>query len=73
MKIIQKIYIPARQRPLLGVARALAVRACPAKAAQIKLRSRLTGGVDIKARERSLLSYLTKPITKTLSNAFGER
>jgi len=37
------------------------------------LRSRLTGGVDIKARERSLFSYLTKPITKTLSNAFGER
>jgi adhesin transport system membrane fusion protein len=44
-----------------------------AKAAQIKLRPGLTGSVDIKALERSVLSYLTKPITKTLSNAFGER
>jgi len=44
-----------------------------AKAAQIKLRPGLTGSVDIKALERSVLSYLTKPVTKTLSNAFGER
>ena len=44
-----------------------------AKAEQIKLRPGLTGSVDIKALERSVLSYLTKPITKTLSNAFGER
>lgn len=44
-----------------------------AQAAQIKLRPGLTGSVDIKALERSVLSYLTKPVTKTLSNAFGER
>lgn len=44
-----------------------------AKAEQIKLRPGLTGSVDIKALERSVLSYLTKPVTKTLSNAFGER
>ncbi len=43
------------------------------KSAQIKLRPGLTGSVDIKALERSVLSYLTKPVTKTLSNAFGER
>jgi len=44
-----------------------------AKSEQIKLRPGLTGSVDIKALERSVLSYLTKPVTKTLSNAFGER
>lgn len=44
-----------------------------AKANQIKLRPGLSGSVDIKAAERSVLSYLTKPVTKTLSNALGER
>ena len=29
--------------------------------------------VDIKAMERTVLSYLTKPITKTLSEGLGER
>jgi membrane fusion protein, adhesin transport system len=39
----------------------------------IKLRPGLSGSVEIKAQERTVLSYLTKPVTKTLSNAFGER
>lgn len=40
---------------------------------EIVLRPGLTATVEIKARERSVLSYLTKPITKTLDNALGER
>lgn len=44
-----------------------------AKASEIKLRPGLTATVDIKVMERSVLSYLTKPITKTLANALGER
>jgi membrane fusion protein, adhesin transport system len=42
-------------------------------AQHIKLRPGLSGSVEIKAQERTVLSYLTKPVTKTLSNAFGER
>lgn len=33
----------------------------------------MTASVDIKAMERTVLSYLTKPITKTLSEGLGER
>ncbi len=40
---------------------------------RITLRPGLTAGVDIKAGERSVLSYLTKPISKTISNSLGER
>ena len=43
------------------------------KARDIKLRPGLTATVEIKALERSVLSYLTKPITKTFDQAFGER
>jgi adhesin transport system membrane fusion protein len=44
------------------------------KAAQsIELRPGLTATVDIKAMERTVLSYLLKPIMKTMSNAMGER
>lgn len=43
------------------------------KANEIQLRPGLTASVDIKAMERSVLSYLTKPLTKTLSNGLGER
>lgn len=43
------------------------------KAHEIKLRPGLTASVEIKALERSVLSYLTKPITKTFSQALGER
>lgn len=43
------------------------------KAHDIKLRPGLTASVEIKALERSVLSYLTKPITKTFSQALGER
>ena len=40
---------------------------------EIHMRPGLTATVEIKARERTVLSYLTKPITKTLGNALGER
>jgi len=40
---------------------------------EIRMRPGLTATVEIKARERTVLSYLTKPITKTLSNSLGER
>lgn len=43
------------------------------KAAQIKLRPGLTATVEIKALDRTVFSYLTKPITKTLSQSMGER
>jgi membrane fusion protein, adhesin transport system len=44
-----------------------------AKAQEIKLRPGLTATAEIKALERSVLSYLTKPITKTFGQALGER
>lgn len=40
---------------------------------EIHMRPGLTATVEIKARERTVLSYLTKPITKTLGNSLGER
>ena len=43
------------------------------KAHDIKLRPGLTATVEIKALERSVLSYLTKPISKTFDQAMGER
>lgn len=43
------------------------------KAKDIKLRPGLSASVDIKAMDRTVLSYLTKPITKTLSQSMGER
>ena len=43
------------------------------KSQEIKLRPGLTAQVDIKAMERTVWSYLTKPISKTLSGALGER
>lgn len=39
----------------------------------IRLRPGMTAQVDIKARERTVLQYLTKPITKGLSLSLGER
>lgn len=44
-----------------------------AKAKDIQLRPGLSASVDIKAMERSVLSYLTKPIMKTLDKSLGER
>ena len=44
-----------------------------AKADAIRLRPGLTATVEIKAQDRSVLSYLTKPITKTLAQSMGER
>lgn len=44
-----------------------------AKASEITIRAGLTASVDIKAMERTVLSYLTKPISKTFSQSMGER
>lgn len=44
-----------------------------ARAAEIVIRPGMTVSVDIKARRRTVLSYLTKPITKTLSEGLSER
>lgn len=43
------------------------------KASEIQLRPGLTATVEIKAMERTVLSYLTKPITKTFNQSMGER
>lgn len=43
------------------------------KAHEIKMKPGLTASVEIKAHERSVLSYLTKPITKTFDQALSER
>lgn len=40
---------------------------------EIVIKPGMTAAVDIKAMERTVLSYLTKPITKTLSEGLGER
>ncbi len=40
---------------------------------EIVIKPGMTASVDIKAMERTVLSYLTKPITKTLSEGMGER
>lgn len=43
------------------------------RAEQIQLRPGLTGSVDIKSNDRTVLSYLTKPIIKTIDLGLGER
>ena len=43
------------------------------KAKEIHLRPGLTASVEIKAMERSVLSYLIKPISKIFSQSMGER
>jgi membrane fusion protein, adhesin transport system len=43
------------------------------KANDIHMRPGLSASVEIKAMERTVLSYLTKPISKTFSQSMGER
>jgi len=43
------------------------------KASQIQVRPGLTASVEIKAMDRTVLSYLTKPLTKTVSMSMGEK
>ena len=42
------------------------------KRSLIKVLPGMTAMVSIKSKERSVLSYITKPLTKTLSNSLGE-
>lgn len=39
----------------------------------IEIRPGMTANIDIKARERTVFSYLSKPVTSTLGQALGER
>ncbi|WP_408593525.1 HlyD family efflux transporter periplasmic adaptor subunit [Limnohabitans sp.] len=43
------------------------------KARNIHLKPGMTASVDIKANERSVLSYLVKPLSKAFSQSMGER
>jgi len=43
------------------------------KAGQIQVRPGLTASVEIKAMDRTVLSYLTKPLTKTMGMSLGEK
>jgi adhesin transport system membrane fusion protein len=43
------------------------------KATHIQVRPGMTANVEIKAMERSVLSYLLKPVAKTLAESLGER
>lgn len=43
------------------------------KAKEIRLRPGLTASAEIKAMQRTVLSYLIKPIAKTFSQSMGER
>lgn len=43
------------------------------KSDEIVIKPGMTASVDIKAKERTVLSYLTKPITKTIDESLGER
>ncbi len=43
------------------------------KAQRIQLKPGMSASVDIKANERSVLSYLLKPISKAFSQSMGER
>lgn len=43
------------------------------KAHDIQVRPGMTASVEIKAMERTVLSYLTKPLTKTMTQSMGER
>lgn len=43
------------------------------KASDIEVRPGMTATVDIRTGTRSVMSFILKPITKTLSESFGER
>jgi adhesin transport system membrane fusion protein len=42
-------------------------------AGRILIQAGMTGTVEINTGSRTVLRYLTKPITKTFSEALGER
>lgn len=49
------------------------IRAHSGKADGIEVRPGMTATVDVQTGKRSVLSYLVKPLTKTLSESLGER
>jgi membrane fusion protein, adhesin transport system len=45
----------------------------PERSKNIKILPGMTASVDIKATDRTVLTYLTKPVFKTISSSLGER
>lgn len=65
-----------RQGPLVYYRVRIRIRGTEFKgknADRIEVRPGMTANVEIKAMERSVLSYLVKPIAKTLMESLGER
>ena len=60
------LYYRVRIRPEVGHLEA-------DKSSRIHLKPGMTASVDIKANERSVLSYLVKPLSKAFSQSLGER
>jgi len=44
-----------------------------AKSKHIPIRPGMTATVDIQTGKRSVLSYLSKPLTKTVNDSMGEK
>lgn len=64
---------PEGEEPYYRVQIRIAGAQYESRAKDIVIKPGMTASVDIKAMERTVLSYLTKPITKTLSEGLGER
>lgn len=64
---------PQGDKPYYRVQIRIAGAQVAAREDEIVIKPGMTASVDIKAMERTVLSYLTKPITKTLSEGLGER
>lgn len=64
---------PQGDKPYYRVQIRIAGAQVAAREDEIVIKPGMTANVDIKAMERTVLSYLTKPITKTLSESLGER
>lgn len=64
---------PQGDKPYYRVQIRIAGAQVSARKDEIVIKPGMTASVDIKAMERTVLSYLTKPITKTLSEGLGER
>lgn len=64
---------PQGERPYYRVQIRIGKAEFADRGGEIVIKPGMTVSVDIKAMERTVLSYLTKPITKTLSEGLGER
>lgn len=64
---------PQGEKPYYRVQIRIAGAQVSARQDEIIIKPGMTASVDIKAMERTVLSYLTKPLVKTLSEGLGER